>query len=101
MTTTFDRDEATTAPGGDPFLTAKFPPPALPVPLVERPRLLELLTAGAAGPLTLVSAPAGAGKTVLVAEWAASGSAPGPVAWISLESADDESDAFWPYVVMA
>jgi LuxR family maltose regulon positive regulatory protein len=45
----------------------KLAPPAPPNDLVVRPRLHAALCAGVTGPLTLVSAPPGAGKTVMVA----------------------------------
>src|SRR4051795_1138316 len=49
--------------GGAPLLTGKFVPPTTSAVLVERPRLLRLLTAAAAEPLTLVCGPAGPGQT--------------------------------------
>jgi LuxR family maltose regulon positive regulatory protein len=50
--------------------------PALPNDLVGRPRLHAALSAAVAGPLTLVSAPPGAGKTVTVASWVVADGAP-------------------------
>ena len=47
----------------------KLAPLALPTDLVVGPRLHAALSAAAAGPLTLVSAPPGADKTVTVASW--------------------------------
>jgi LuxR family transcriptional regulator, maltose regulon positive regulatory protein len=70
--------------------------------VVARPRLFALLDEGVAGPVTLVSAPAGSGKTMLVASWLRSTrSLPGPVAWADV--ARDESDAtrFWLRVMDA
>jgi len=70
--------------------------------LVARPRLLERLGRGAEARLTLVSAPAGFGKTTLLAEWL--GETPGEdrsVAWLSLDPADNEPASFWTYVVTA
>src|SRR3954471_10518741 len=69
--------------------------------LVARPRLDELL-----GPrrtrLTLLSAPAGFGKTTLLATWLAAGEADDRrVAWVSLDGADREPGAFWTYVLTA
>jgi len=55
--------------------------PRPPSPLVERPRLFELLRDGIRGPLTLISAPAGAGKTSLLASWLAA--EPREVAWLT------------------
>ncbi|MGW6991436.1 hypothetical protein ACWF90_29100, partial [Streptomyces sp. NPDC054946] len=88
------------APTGDPMLTARFAPPAVPKLLVHRPELLGRLTAGAQGPLTLVNGPAGSGKTVLTAHWAADGRAPRPPMWLTVEP-DDAPGAFWAYVLEA
>jgi LuxR family maltose regulon positive regulatory protein len=79
----------------------KLAPPALPNDVVVRPRLHAALSAGVAGPLTLVSAPPGAGKTVTVASWVASGAAPGPVAWASLDEGDADRHRFWRLVAGA
>ena len=51
------------------LLTTKFYFPATRPGLVRRPRLVERLQAGLRGPLTLISAPAGSGKTTLVSDW--------------------------------
>ena len=56
-----------------PFIDAEFVIPPGPDGLVDRPRLLKQLRIGTKGPLTLVSAPAGTGKTVLVSSWAVAG----------------------------
>ncbi|MFD9476075.1 LuxR C-terminal-related transcriptional regulator [Streptomyces nojiriensis] len=88
------------APTGDPMLTARFVPPAVPKLLVRRPELLVRLTAGAQGPLTLVNGPAGSGKTVLTAHWAAGANAPRPPMWLTVEP-DDAPGAFWAYVLEA
>src|SRR4051812_44281708 len=80
MTTYLAGPRAELMVGGGPLLTAKVVPPTTSAALVERPRLLQLLTAAAAEPLTLVCAPAGSGKTVLAARWAAGAAPPGAVA---------------------
>ena len=70
--------------------------------LVARPRLSERLRRGAESRLTLVSAPAGFGKTTLLADWLAG--LPGDdrcVAWLSLDATDDEPVSFWTNVVTA
>lgn len=68
---------------------AKYAVPRAPRGLVPRSRCDEALAATvAAHRLTVVSAPAGFGKTTLVAQWAAA--APVPVAWVSLDPLDDE-----------
>ena len=72
---------------------------------MPRPRLSERLDRGTASKLTLVSAPAGFGKTTLLAEWLAAGpAAPAGerlVAWLSLDRADNDPVSFWTYVIAA
>lgn len=75
--------------------------PPLPMTFVPRARLFVALDRGVRGPLTLVSAPAGTGKTVAVASWVAAARAPGPVAWVSLSEAAGGRDAVWPLLVEA
>lgn len=81
------------------LLTTRLHPPRLPGQYVSRPRLLALLQQGMQGQLTLVSAPAGSGKTTLLAEWAIRSDF--PVAWISLETADNDPLRFLSYLVAA
>jgi LuxR family maltose regulon positive regulatory protein len=73
--------------------------------LVPRPRLSERLDRGTASKLVLVSAPAGFGKTTLLAEWLAAGqAAPADerlAAWLSLDRADNDPVSFWTYVIAA
>jgi len=70
--------------------------------LVARPRLLERLSRGAESKLTLISAPAGFGKTTLLAEWIAAAPADQrSVAWLSLDPTDNEPASFWTYLVAA
>ncbi|WP_305072121.1 LuxR C-terminal-related transcriptional regulator [Pseudarthrobacter sp. BIM B-2242] len=67
---------------------------------VVRPRLLEKLRLGAESGLTLVSAPAGFGKTALLADWLAAGAGPERrVAWLSLDPGDREPAVFWSSVI--
>ncbi|WP_078490546.1 LuxR C-terminal-related transcriptional regulator [Streptomyces scopuliridis] len=87
-------------PSGDPLLAAKFSVPAVARGFVRRKRLLDRLTDGTSGPLTLVTGPAGAGKTTLVSSWTRWGKAPGPVVWVTLDSGDTPG-VFWTYVVDA
>jgi LuxR family transcriptional regulator, maltose regulon positive regulatory protein len=63
--------------------------------LLPRSRLLKHLDLGVEVPLTLVSAPAGTGKTVLVSTWARRAQAKGPVAWVTLEAWDASRTRFW------
>jgi LuxR family transcriptional regulator, maltose regulon positive regulatory protein len=64
-----------------------------------RPRLVELLDRGVERPFTLVSAPAGSGKTELLTQWIAAGSSPGPVAWVPLGHDDASPHRFWADVI--
>ena len=85
-----------------PLIGTKLYVPRLRQGLVGRARLHELLDAGGQARLTLVSAPAGFGKTTLMSEWVLeAGTAGRPVAWVSLDSADNEAASFWTYVVTA
>jgi LuxR family maltose regulon positive regulatory protein len=69
---------------------------------VARPRLSERLSRGAEAALTLVSAPAGFGKTTLLAEWLAVAAAgERSVAWLSLDQRDNDPASFWTYLVAA
>jgi LuxR family transcriptional regulator, maltose regulon positive regulatory protein len=68
---------------------------------VGRPRLTELLEQGRRARLILVSAPAGFGKTTLLARWLAEAEGLRSVAWLSLEDADSEPARFWTYLVTA
>jgi LuxR family transcriptional regulator, maltose regulon positive regulatory protein len=86
-------------PDGDPIMTAKFQIPAVPAWFVTRQRLINLLTGGTRGSLTVVSGPAGSGKTLLAGSWLARGAAPGPVAWITLEADDSRPGVFWAYIL--
>ncbi|HWN22626.1 MAG TPA: LuxR C-terminal-related transcriptional regulator [Gaiellaceae bacterium] len=73
---------------------AKLAPPALPARLVRRQRLHEQLDRGAAGLVTLVSAHAGTGKTVLLSSWAMAPEGR-RVAWLGLDRDDNWSPRFW------
>jgi LuxR family maltose regulon positive regulatory protein len=67
--------------------------------LVIRPRLSSLLEGAPAGGLVLVCAPAGFGKTALLADWARRGGR--AVAWLSLDAGDSDPARFWRHVVAA
>jgi LuxR family maltose regulon positive regulatory protein len=70
--------------------------------LVARPRLSERLSRGAESALTLLSAPAGFGKTTLLTQWLAAAPADGwSVAWLSLDQRDNDPALFWTYLVAA
>jgi LuxR family transcriptional regulator, maltose regulon positive regulatory protein len=82
-----------------PILTTKLyiPPPRPKV--VFRPRLLERLNEGMHRKLTLVSAPAGFGKTTLLSEWVAGCAR--PTAWLSLDEGENDPTRFLTYLVAA
>src|SRR3954469_1911822 len=69
--------------------------------LVARSELLARLAAEADGRLTLVCAPAGWGKSLLLAGWHASEAERRPFAWVSLDPGDDDPVRFWSYVIGA
>ena len=82
------------------LLTTKLLVPPLRAQLVLRPRLIERLNEGLHGKLTLISAPAGFGKTTLVSEWVA-GCERNPVAWLSLDEGDNDPTRFLTYLIAA
>jgi LuxR family maltose regulon positive regulatory protein len=82
-----------------PLLQTKLHIPRIRPELVSRPRLIERLNAGLRRKLTLVSAPAGFGKTTLLSEWVAA--CDRPVAWLSLDEGDNIPSRFWAYLVSA
>ncbi|MBN2470417.1 MAG: LuxR family transcriptional regulator, partial [Anaerolineae bacterium] len=67
--------------------------------VIPRAHLIERLNQGLGGKLTLISAPAGFGKTTLVSEWAAAGQL--PIAWLSLDAEDGDLGLFLAYLVAA
>ncbi len=87
-----------TAPS-NPLLATKLHLPRPRAQLVPRSHLVERLQQGVEGALTLVSAPAGYGKTTLLAQWRASARL--SVAWLSLEPEDNEPTRFLMYLIAA
>lgn len=84
------------------LIATKLSLPKLREGIVGRSRLSARLRLGTQSRLTLVSAPAGFGKTTLLAEWLAA-RAPGQraVAWLSLDQTDNEPSSFWSHVIAA
>ncbi len=78
----------------DLLLTPKLHLPLPPQNLVARPRLLERFATGANLPLTLISAPAGYGKTTLLSEWIAAAGSADRVVWVSLDEKDNDTRQF-------
>ncbi len=89
------------AQADDLVLASKLIAPGLPAWMVARPRLDKSIAEGADGPLTVVTGPPGAGKTMALASWAASRMMPGRVAWVTLDDYDNQPGSFWSYVVRA
>ena len=87
------------APEGDALLATKLHLPGPRPGLVPRPRLAGQLEAGLDQGTVLVCAPAGYGKTVLLADWALAGQR--PVAWLSLDPGDNDPARFWRHAVAA
>jgi LuxR family maltose regulon positive regulatory protein len=105
-----------------PLLTTKLYIPPLRQEMLSRPRLIERLNAGLVRKLTLISAPAGFGKTTLLSEWISTlglknvkrglegknaplresqSESSNRVAWLSLDERDNDVGRFWIYVVAA
>src|ERR1700722_3384416 len=85
-----------------PLLETKLHVPRSRRSLVARPRLSERMSRGAESALTLVSAPAGFGKTTLLAErLAAAINDKRAVGWLSLDQRDNDPALFWTYLVAA
>jgi len=85
-----------------PLLETKLYIPRLRRGVVARPRLIRRLAGGAESKLTLISAPAGFGKTTLLAEWLSVDPADGrSVAWLSLDPGDNHATLFWTYLIAA
>lgn len=82
-----------------PILTTKLYVPQPRPNIVLRPRLIERMNEGFYRKLTLISAPAGFGKTTLVTEWIARYQRPS--AWISLDESDSDPTRFLTYLVAA
>jgi len=81
------------------LLTSKLYFPPARHALVHRPRLVDRLQAGLSAPLTLVSAPAGYGKTTLVSSWLHETNTPNT--WISLDEGDNDPIHFLQYLLTA
>lgn len=114
--------QPTQSTGADDLLATKLRPPRLPSELVRREALFARLEEGLECKFTLLSAPAGFGKSTLASQWLsqrvkAEGEGmkekklspglrflspdPAPVAWFSLDAADNDPVRFWRYVFTA
>ena len=87
---------------GRPLLATKLHAPRRRPGVVQRQRLGNRLAAAEAASVTLVSAPAGFGKTTLLAEWFCTPDNEGSATpWLSLDSADNDPAVFWTYAIAA
>src|SRR4030042_1153602 len=82
-----------------PLLRTKISIPQIPLGSINRPRLTEQVHRGVEGPLTLLAAPAGFGKTLLLLEWAKETHL--PVAWLTLDNDDNDLSRFFRYLIGA
>ncbi len=85
--------------GPDALLATKLHVPPPQPGFVPRRRLVQALGDGLARRRVLICAPAGFGKTSLLADWARTGGR--PVAWLGLDAGDNDPARFWRYVVAA
>src|SRR5262245_40029045 len=83
----------------DSVLATKLRIPLVRHDMLARPRLVERLEEASNRVLVLVSAPPGFGKSTVLADWARRTA--GPVAWLSLDTGDNDASRFWRYVVAA
>jgi len=74
--------------------------PELPIEFTARPRLRARLDEAVAGQLVVVIAPAGSGKTLLLADWARNSGGP-ETAWVSLDTDDNDPRRFWSAIATA
>lgn len=83
------------------LLKTKLYIPPLRSELVPRPHLIERLHEGLNRKLTLISAPAGFGKTTLLSAWVNQNTQSPKFAWLSLDEQDSEVVRFWTYLIAA
>lgn len=83
------------------LLGTKLHVPAIAAQLVHRGALLDALSAGRRCKLTLLSAPAGWGKTTVLAQWALGAGEDQRFGWLSLDPSDNDPVWFWMYVIAA
>jgi ATP/maltotriose-dependent transcriptional regulator MalT len=88
-----------TADASEVVIATKLFRPSPRHPTVERTRLHDLLRQGCTLPLTLVVAPAGWGKSTLVADWLRQDQV--AAGWVSLDGGDDDPKRFWRYLLLA
>jgi LuxR family maltose regulon positive regulatory protein len=82
-----------------PLVEAKLSPPRQRRGMVDRRHVSRMLDAGEDAELTLIAAPAGYGKTTAIRAWCAGRSA--PLAWVTLDSGDNDLVRLWRYIATA
>jgi LuxR family maltose regulon positive regulatory protein len=83
------------------LLDGKFRAPVLGSDIVHRPRLTALIEESAGRPVTVITGPPGAGKTVACAWWAAARARSRRIAWLNLDEGDSQPGRFWACVKAA
>ncbi|WP_421741606.1 LuxR C-terminal-related transcriptional regulator [Cellulomonas sp.] len=81
------------------FYGSRLHAPPTPARYLRRPRLVELLDQATSAPITVVVAPAGSGKTSLLADWISSAAV--PTAWVSVDETDRDGGQLWAGVTVA
>jgi LuxR family transcriptional regulator, maltose regulon positive regulatory protein len=101
LTITLDRGQVVraTLPGGYPVLETKLASPAWRSGLVARPRLVGRLEARSRVPLVVLAAPAGYGKSTILAEW--SNATPRQAIWLQIDERDDDPAVLLGYLAVA
>ena len=97
-TKTWDPDRSPAAPY---VVRTKLRPPHIREGLLERPDLVQALRSGRERTLTLVCAPAGYGKSTVLAQWAAMDADRTAFAWVSLDAMDSDPARLWGHVITA
>ncbi|MFJ3230947.1 LuxR C-terminal-related transcriptional regulator [Streptomyces sp. NPDC086787] len=88
-------------PLGEPFLRTRFALPTVPATFLRRARLADHLDQALYTPLTVVNGAAGAGKTLLVADWAAGLPGTETVAWLTNDAGEQGPGVFWAYLLQS
>lgn len=83
------------------LLATKLHVPAIAAQLVQRAALLDVLSAGRHRKVTLLSAPAGWGKTTLLGQWALGSGDDARFGWLTLDPSDNDPVWFWMYAIAA
>ena len=90
-----------TAADAPELLGDKLRIPRLSLAILRRRRLIDLIEQATSHRVTVVSGPAGAGKTVACGSWASATPGSRRVAWLTLDADDRDPARFWPYVQAA